>query len=678
MLADLFSILTWWSTIFILGLVSFPLLFFTFKKFYDRAYLFSKIITPIILAFLLLLFGTLRILPFNLISIYSLLVIFLLADLILLLRKKNYKKFFSFIKKRYKLILFQELLFFLFLAAWSFIRAFNPSIEGLEKYMDWGFMNSILRSDFLPPKDIWFSGATINYYYFGHLFFALLTKISTLDSAITYNLSIATLCSLTFTYAFSFSLNLIHLSSPKTKIKKIILISLITAIFLTFSGNLHTIFKVIQSRVTHTEFKYWYPDATRFIGFDPLTNDKTIHEFPLYSFVVADLHGHMNAIPFVIFFMLFLLNSFLNYSSKKLFNWDFIIPSAFLLSVIYMTNAWDFAIYGLLLAFFIFLIFLNKEKNIFAFLKTLVTGLLIILFWYLFTLPFSLNFQPMMEGILPADSHSYFYQLLILYGGFALISFPFYFFFLSQKSKKTTDFFVLSMVIIASTLILIPELFYIKDIYIYEHRRANTMFKLTYQAFILLALSSGYILSRLSNLKSKLLNISYKIIFSTIFVLHLIYPYFAIKSFYHFKNYQGLNGNNYLQKIYPDNFNAIQWLNKNIKGQPVILEAVGDSYTTYNHISVSTGLPTIQGWIVHEWLWRGGYDQPKLRQEHVSEIYQSLDLNKTKKLLDQYNVSYIFIGDKEFEKYPKLNQEKFEELGAQLVFRSGQTVIYQL
>ena len=38
---------------------------------------------------------------------------------------------------------------------------------------------------------------------------------------------------------------------------------------------------------------YWYPNATRFIP-------KTIHEFPSYSYVVADLHGHVYDIPFVL------------------------------------------------------------------------------------------------------------------------------------------------------------------------------------------------------------------------------------------------------------------------------------------------------------------------------------------------------------------------------------------
>lgn len=45
---------------------------------------------------------------------------------------------------------------------------------------------------------------------------------------------------------------------------------------------------------------YWFPDATRYIGFNPDVEDKTIHEFPCYSFVLGDLHAHVVDIMFVL------------------------------------------------------------------------------------------------------------------------------------------------------------------------------------------------------------------------------------------------------------------------------------------------------------------------------------------------------------------------------------------
>lgn len=47
---------------------------------------------------------------------------------------------------------------------------------------------------------------------------------------------------------------------------------------------------------------YWFPDATRYIGYNPLNeSDKTIHEFPSYSFVLGDLHAHVVNVMFVTF-----------------------------------------------------------------------------------------------------------------------------------------------------------------------------------------------------------------------------------------------------------------------------------------------------------------------------------------------------------------------------------------
>ena len=46
---------------------------------------------------------------------------------------------------------------------------------------------------------------------------------------------------------------------------------------------------------------YWFPDATRYIGYNPYREeDRTIHEFPCYSFVLGDLHAHVVNIIFVL------------------------------------------------------------------------------------------------------------------------------------------------------------------------------------------------------------------------------------------------------------------------------------------------------------------------------------------------------------------------------------------
>ena len=208
------------------------------------------------------------------------------------------------------------------------------------------------------------------------------------------------------------------------------------------------------------------------------------------------------------------------------------------------------------------------------------------------------------------------------------------------------------------------------------------MFKLFYQAFIILGLVSSYIIARvftdLNNLgRKRVLKFLFLLFSLVLFCLVSIYPYFAINSAYDLKTYKTLDGISYIKGLYPSDYEAIVWLNKNIKGQPVILEAQGDSYTDYARISSNTGLPTVLGWTVHEWLWRGSYSVPEPRIKDVEILYESKNLSKTQSLIEKYNISYVFVGDLERQKYNELNEEKFEKIGEK-VFSSGSSVIYKI
>ena len=134
---------------------------------------------------------------------------------------------------------------------------------------------------------------------------------------------------------------------------------------------------------------------------------------------------------------------------------------------------------------------------------------------------------------------------------------------------------------------------------------------------------------------------------------------------------------NFINRLYPDDYQAILWLNSNVAGQPNILEAVGDSYTDYERISMATGLPTIEGWLVHEWLWRGAYDEPGARAAEVQTINETTDPVAAKVVLDKYQVKYVVVGTMEKTKYPNLIEEKFNQLGKP-VFTSATTAIYQI
>ncbi|MBI4089372.1 MAG: hypothetical protein HY424_01535, partial [Candidatus Levybacteria bacterium] len=588
--ADLVNILQWWTTILVIGLIFTPITSFIFSNFFDKGYIFTKIISIAFISYTVFVLGFLKILPFTNLTIISSALGFLILNIVLIFK---YPNLLISLRRSWKIFFFEEILFLGILFFWSYIHAHQPDIHGLEKYMDYGFINSILRAKYFPPADMWFTPSPINYYYFGHLTTAVLTKLSFLSSSITFNLMLATISALSFTSAFSIGANLLF----KLNVTRYMLYAggLISAFILNFAGNLHTIYlffkpyanenplpfwQLIFSPITFPN-NYWYPNATRFIH-------NTIHEFPIYSYVVSDLHGHVLDIPFVLLTIAVLLSIFLKIENLKLK-----IPLiSFLLAVMYMTNAWDGIIYFILAIFIV--LYLNAKskalvidkKSIKYYVLSIVRNKVYILHttyyilllgigFFLFSLPFNLNFKPFASGIgiLCAPKflldlgkfgpflfepnhcqHSPLWQLFILYGFFYfwIVSFIIFLFKnlkLKIKNLSISDVFVLILIILSTLLIILPEIIYVKDIYP-AHYRANTMFKLVYQAFILLSISSGYIIVRLFlNLKSLILNpylkLGYWVIGLLMLFLVLLYSYFAINSYFgNLKVYSGLNGMN--------------------------------------------------------------------------------------------------------------------------------------
>ncbi|MBI3379537.1 DUF2298 domain-containing protein, partial [Candidatus Gottesmanbacteria bacterium] len=455
-MSDSFSVIIWWLTIFVVGSIFLPITTSIFRKFIDRGYIFTKVVGILISSYLMWLLGSLHLLPFTKLTLIVILLGLSLLSMYLM-SKKNKDDAKSVPWRWY---IFEEILFFTALSFWSYVRAAEPSIRSLEKFMDFGFVNSILRTTYFPPLDMWLTkspdyagGFAINYYYFGHYIAAFLTKLSGLDSAITYNLMIATLFAFTFTLPFSIGANLLHLLNKEDSERpdprmnlKIIIVGLLAAFLVSLGGNLHTLYVFTSGYPNdnpqpfwqlepgiHPE-RYWYPNATRFIPF-------TIHEFPIYSFVVADLHGHVSDIPLVMLVIALLLNIITNrkkqeqpdrqnsstmqnifyeFENHTSFSLPTLIFLGVLLASMYMTNAWDGMIYMVLAGLVFFyvnlqrVILTNKEQinpgpakdsgqikmTMFdALYKTFSASLFLLFFFLLGNLPFSLNFKPFVSGV---------------------------------------------------------------------------------------------------------------------------------------------------------------------------------------------------------------------------------------------------------------------------------------
>ena len=111
------------------------------------------------------------------------------------------------LKTQWPLLLAQEGLFAAAYLGFLLIRMANPDLwqpwHGGEKFMEFGFLNGILRSPTFPPVDPDFAGGYINYYYYGLYLVAYLIKLTGIYAEVAFNLTIALLFALTVANAFS-------------------------------------------------------------------------------------------------------------------------------------------------------------------------------------------------------------------------------------------------------------------------------------------------------------------------------------------------------------------------------------------------------------------------------------------------------------------------------------------
>lgn len=779
---DIPTILLWYFTITAIGWMFMPLSIRLFQGFYDRGYIFSKILGLLLLSYFVWLGASFHLTPFTQTTIFVVACLWLLIGAYISRHElalstpevpKKDQSVLTIKSLPFGFIVFEELLFLIALLFWAFIRGHEPSIHGLEKFMDYGFINSILNTPYFPPQDMWLApakseqytgGFFINYYYFGHYITAFLTKLTSIPAGFTYNLMLSTIFAWCFTGSFSIGFTLLKNRLKTARITGPILGGLLSGFLVTLAGNLHTIYVFTKGYPNETpepfwkimqlawNTTYWYPNATRFIP-------NTIHEFPLYSWVVADLHGHVLDIPFVLLTLAILLSFFLTTEFRPLKT----ILIGFLCGVMYMTNAWDGLIYLVLSLGVVSITELLSHQSSFShvsrimyhvskifgknknpsqfFVKNIAIQIAIIIFSFILTtVPFSIHFKPFVSGfgvvggweighalgLIKDEPVAEGTQAVVKIGPFLLekgnnlrspvwmlgVLWGFFYFnvlvlliylFKASRFKFTeyrilntdywrklfsrlhsTDIFCLLLVAISTLLLIFPEFFYAKDIYP-GHYRANTMFKLGYQAYIMLSLVSAYAIMIVNHhfVQRRTKPLFFHLWKSVTIVLVLlvgIYSYFAIQSYYGpfspvNRAYEGQDGVEWMQTSLPGDYAAIEFLKTQEKG--VVLEGVGESYTDYARISSYTGFPTPLGWPVHEWLWRGSYDEAGARVEEIKQAYEATDPQVLKDVIDKYDIRYIVVGNLEREKYPGLNEEVIKQF-SEPVFTEGETMVYEI
>ena len=149
-------------------------------------------------------------------------------------------------------------------------RYINPSASFAEKFMDHGFVASIMRTPIVPPWDPWYAGGHLNvYYYYGSWIMGVLGLSTGVSSRLVFNLGLPTVLALAGVNCYMVG----HLLLDRYRWLPVLPLILPNpaSVLLAAQG-------IPLSKVA------W--DSTRVIT-------DTINEYPLFSFTWGDLHAHV-------------------------------------------------------------------------------------------------------------------------------------------------------------------------------------------------------------------------------------------------------------------------------------------------------------------------------------------------------------------------------------------------
>jgi hypothetical protein len=331
-LANRWPTLAWLLLIGILGLVTLPLTVAVFRWLPDRGYILAKPVGVLLLAWLSWILTNLTPLHYTRGTILLALGLIAAVSLASLLLPGQRRRLLDLWRTRKRLVLASEALFLVFFFLFWFIRWGNPDLwhpwMGGEKPMDFAYLNAVIKSTEFPPYDPWFAGGYLNYYYFGQVMVGTLIKLIGIVPNVAYNLTIPLWFAMTAMGAFSVTYNLVAVRRDDKLSYRPLFFGLVGALFVAVLGNLGEIhllllklgegvmntfqstipglaalvkviigtFEVIfGGRALPVAINEWYWNASRAIPAGPA--ESVITEFPFFTFLYADLHAHLIAMP---------------------------------------------------------------------------------------------------------------------------------------------------------------------------------------------------------------------------------------------------------------------------------------------------------------------------------------------------------------------------------------------
>ena len=611
------------------------------------------------------------------------------------------------------------------------VGSHSADVWGTEKPMDMMLINATLVDADFPPHDPWLSGADVNYYYLGHHMAGLLIRLTGVEPTEGYNLALAALMAITLSTAFALAATVAEGARRQgMRIQRPLLAGGLCAVLLALIGTWRGGWAALEA----DSFK-----AFDWFGPSRVIPD-TINEVPLISWVVGDLHAHYLAVPLTLLALAFIVQAGL-YGPPRLLSAE-TFCAALSIGWLYAVNSWSWPVMVgvLVLAAGVWITgpdATGRRRRVLGWVAAVIAlGVVTIL-------PFVLSFDPnvndrdgsflaftkesmreetwtfvkhhfQIEGALlwllvaplAARLLGARHPLRIAVWGLGALAFV-----VALLSPVALGGAALTVALLAATLaaavtrrlrtsermlwviaasglacILGAELGVVRDeFYGGQFERMNTVFKMGYQAWILLAVFGAVALAGAKEWsRGWYPRTVWAMVAGFLVFVSLAYTVAATYSRSGaFANGSRLDGRRWLAQTAPGDPAAIDWIREELPGDAVILEAVGDDYSAFGNarISTYTGRPTVMGWQGHELQWSHDVGRPRgedprpLRRDDVQTLYTSGDEAVVRDLLGLYEVDYAVIGPLERTTYG--NAGVLESLG-RVVFEDRGTRVIEL
>jgi YYY domain-containing protein len=594
--------------------------------------------------------------------------------------------------------------------------AFAPDVWGTEKPMDMAFMTAIDAADSFPPNDPWMAGEDLNYYYLGHLVAALPMGLLGGAPDESYNLALAVLFGLSAAAVFTFGATL--WAAARIEVRGGPVGAGLAAVALCLVlGNLAGAKAWIDASEPPRDYDWFAPSRVIEDG---------IAEFPWFSFNLGDVHAHVLAIPFTFLALAFALQVVLTgpRGDVVLRGAAEALAAGLAIGALYAINAWSYPVVAGLLVLAAAAWMLDPASAGRRVYAGLWTGL-VVLASVVLLLPFWLEFDPAADGVALVGERGSFsdwagdaalvfgvlawpaaaaYASRVLaarrparvaiWGGVALLfvgsllapvdltqvaglaaALAVALHAALRSRLAAAERFLWLLLAGGVTCLLLPEVVYVRDSFaggpLY---RMNTIFKMGYQAWLLLAVAAACALPWAGLWLPRSAWAPWAAVAAVLALLGLVYPYagtYARRD--GFSRSPTLDGLGWLRDRAPGDVLAIDWLREHAPPDAVVLEAVGDDYSAFGHarISTFTGRPAVMGWEGHEVQWD---HDPGSRRADVDRLYRTRSVAEARRLLAPYRVRYVVAGPIERTDHGDAGLAKWDRLGRRVLDREGTTV----